>query len=314
MLHFHPLFPLIRNIRSGSLRAQSALFTIFGDAISPSGGVAWLQTITACMGAVGFSPQATRTALHRMAAEGWVEPSRSGRFAAYRLTPRGIERVNAAAARIYRLREEPWDGRWKMAHLASPVRAADTGKALRWWGYGDLDPTLWVTPHELDIRQLDLGEELDALVFQSVTEDSALDQVIVGRAWDLEAVARAHEDFLDRWAIPVKVSEPREAFALRIQLVHHWRSFLFLDPGLPQALLPTDWRGEAAAELFAQLWTAHSPLTWQFYDEAAAGMPTPPTAAAVTRPTLKTNHGSQAKPVHKRAHMMTFDPFRAAGV
>ena len=42
----------------------------------------------------------------------------------------------------------------------------------------------------------------------------------------------------------------REAFAVRSQLVHEWRKFLFTDPGLPRDLLPEDWAGETAAEFF----------------------------------------------------------------
>ena len=41
------------------------------------------------------------------------------------------------------------------------------------------------------------------------------------------------------------------AFAARFQLVHEWRKFLFADPGLPDELLPGDWPGRAAADLFA---------------------------------------------------------------
>ncbi|MGC4109499.1 MAG: PaaX family transcriptional regulator C-terminal domain-containing protein [Nocardioides sp.] len=34
------------------------------------------------------------------------------------------------------------------------------------------------------------------------------------------------------------------------RLVHEWRKFLFDDPGLPAELLPSDWPGFAAADLF----------------------------------------------------------------
>ncbi len=40
------------------------------------------------------------------------------------------------------------------------------------------------------------------------------------------------------------------AFALRSSLVHEWRKFLFVDPGLPEQLLPEDWPGKAAAAFF----------------------------------------------------------------
>jgi phenylacetic acid degradation operon negative regulatory protein len=39
-------------------------------------------------------------------------------------------------------------------------------------------------------------------------------------------------------------------FAIRSELVHEWRKFLFTDPGLPRELLPARWPGISAAEMF----------------------------------------------------------------
>jgi phenylacetic acid degradation operon negative regulatory protein len=40
------------------------------------------------------------------------------------------------------------------------------------------------------------------------------------------------------------------AFATRSRFVHEWRKFLFSDPGVPPELLPRQWPGRKAAELF----------------------------------------------------------------
>ena len=39
----------------------------------------------------------------------------------------------------------------------------------------------------------------------------------------------------------------------QVRLVHEWRRFPFLDPDLPGELLPRDWSGYRAAELFHHL-------------------------------------------------------------
>ena len=49
---------------------------------------------------------------------------------------------------------------------------------------------------------------------------------------------------------PAHADEDEKAFAARFRLVHEWRKFLFDDPGLPARLLPGDWPGVRAAELF----------------------------------------------------------------
>jgi phenylacetic acid degradation operon negative regulatory protein len=76
-------------------------------------------------------------------------------------------------------------------------------------------------------------------------------------AWDLAALRTAYDAWL-RTAddligdqLAAHDEEDEAAFAARFHLVHEWRKFLFADPGLPDQLLPTDWPGREAAELFA---------------------------------------------------------------
>ena len=271
------------------MRARSALFTLFGDVVRPAGGDAWLSTLTGCMGALGFTPEATRTALHRMAAEGWVEPSRVGRYAVYRLTPRGVDRLEEAAARIYRLRAVEWDGRWRLLVCASAARGSDQAefsRSLRWMGFGRLSSEVWVSPHphgERLRRLLDHhGFDADAFRFLATGPgDAADDARIVSEAWDLAELHDAHAQFIARWADAATPATPRDAFTTRIQLVHDWRSFLFLDPGLPGALLPADWQGEQAAQVFRALYQGVEDAAWSFYDELTAAAP--PLVADVRR-------------------------------
>lgn len=272
------------------MRARSALFTLFGDVVRPAGGDAWLSTLTGCMDALGFSAEATRTALHRMAAEGWVAPRKVGRYAAYRLTPRGVDRLEEAATRIYRLRAAEWDGRWRLLIGLPAGRDAQLSRALTWMGFGQLSADVWASPHSHGGR---LERLLDGhpgaattvgFVGQSASEQAGgrttdADQRIVATAWDLAELRQAHGAFINRWRDAKAGDEPRAAFTTRIQLVHHWRSFLFLDPGLPAALLPADWLGDEAARVFRSLYEAVDAGAWRFYDQLAATGPPLPTTS-----------------------------------
>lgn len=235
------------------MRARSALFTIFGDVVQPAGGEAWLATLTAFMDTLGFSPEATRTALHRMAAEGWVAPRRAGRYAAYRLTPRGQERLSEAAGRIFTLRAADWDKQWRLLVHRGRGRAGmpeAVARELGWVGFGRLTPDVWISPHPHDAHVDELLQRADLLDAVHRFTTSGDDERLVAAAWDLSQLRAAHEEFLRTWSGARLPARPREAFAARIRLVHHWRGFLFLDPGLPEALLPDDWLGQEATELF----------------------------------------------------------------
>lgn len=273
------------------MRARSALFTLFGDVVRPCGGEAWLPTLTACMEALGFTPEATRTALHRMAGEGWVAQRRSGRYAAYRLTARGVERLEAAAARIYRLRAIDWDGRWRLLALTGDGGrpGPDLARALGWSGYGRLAAETWVSPHPHPDRILGLLADHGRAGAHRFTAagagGAAEDRRIVAAAWDLAELRDAQAAFLARWRDHRPARDAVRAFRERIELVHHWRSFLFLDPGLPATLLPADWLGEEAAALFRARYEALEGPSWAFVDDAAARGPGGPGALERLQPT-----------------------------
>lgn len=246
------------------MRARSALFTLFGDVVRPAGGEAWLTSLTTCMGTLDFTPQATRTALHRMAGEGWVEPRRVGRYAAYRLTARGEERLEEAAARIYRLRGADWDGRWRLLVSPAASRDAERARELSWMGFGRLSADTWVSPHDHEVPE--------GITF--LAERNGQDAEIVSTAWDLDELRAAYRAFVRAWRGVRTPADPAAAFATRIRLVHHWRGFLFSDPGLPDAVLPPDWPGHDAARLFGERYEALRPASESFYAELAAATPT----------------------------------------
>ena len=120
-------------------------------------------------------------------------------------------------------------------------------------GYAELADGVWVSPWAS--AELDSVLEVAGATARTARADR-FDPEPTG-AWDLGALRTAYE----RW--PATADElvethcaahrdPDEAaFAARFHLVHEWRKFLFADPGLPDELLPADWPGKAAAEVFA---------------------------------------------------------------
>ena len=261
--------------------ARSMLITVLGDVVHPSGGVAWLGALSETMALIGVSPVATRQSLRRLTAQELVAATRSGRLSSYALTAAGRRRIEEAADRIYLRRPLLWDGRWRMLNYSFPESQRAAREALRrelqWLGYGSLGPGTWVCPW-------DLGARLDAVLAKHgvtgaveafTSEHSGDDAALAARAYDLTSLRAAHRAFIDRVApeleqVRATPPAPRDALALRLRLVHDWRKFLFIDPGLPPQLTPSGWLGEEAARTFLDLYRLLEGPAWSAWDEIAA--------------------------------------------
>jgi phenylacetic acid degradation operon negative regulatory protein len=266
------------------MQARSALFDLYGDHLRVRGGRAPVAALVRLLSPIGIAAPAVRTAISRMVRQGWLTPVRSNGGAGYQLTVRAVHRLDEAAARIYRTgRSEEWSGRFDLVLLCpagrNPLRrtagwARVTG-TLSYLGYGSLDQHAWVAPRAAD--------EVDALLHEAgipyerfdATHAAGADATsLVRRAWDLDSLAAAYQQFLadQRPSMRLSGDEPDEvAYAARFRLVHAWRSFLFQDPQLPASLLPTPWPGDTAAAFFDHHEARLRPAADRFVDACLAG-------------------------------------------
>jgi len=237
------------------MRARSALFDVYGDHLRRRGSQAPVAGLVRLLAPVGIAAPAVRTAISRMVMQDWLEPVSIDGARGYRATPRAIRRLDEAATRIYHHRDTPWDGHWHLAVVEQPaVRSARQRLRadLGFLGYAEIADGVWVSPHQ----RAGLGEVLEAAGTTASTVRADGVDPIPTAAWDLDALRAAYEQWLASADGLVAAHheahrDPDEAaFAARFHLVHEWRKFLFADPGLPDELLPADWPGRAAAELF----------------------------------------------------------------
>jgi len=237
------------------MRARSALFDVYGDHLRSRGDQAPVSSLIRLLEPVGIAAPAVRTAISRMSAQGWLEPARVDAAPGYRATRRAIERLTEAASRIYRSGPEAWDGRWRLVFVDLPRERgarARLREELHYLGYAEHAPAVWLCPFE--------RPEVDEVIARAggtarhaTAVDLSPDPV---GAWDLAALGTSYAawpdlaDRLVRGTPDDPSDEDESAFAARFRLVHEWRKFLFDDPGLPAELLPRDWPGQAAADLF----------------------------------------------------------------
>ena len=212
-----------------------------------------------------------------MARQGWLVPVRLPAGAGYRLTPRAVRRLRQAADRIYRQDAPPWDGQW---HVVVVERAADRAgrerlrSALGYLGYAWVDGSTWISPRpSVELDALLAAERVRADRFHASYDGDA--RSLAARAWDIEGLARGYRQWLERARELIRPADhdqsDEEVFAIRSELVHEWRKFLFVDPGLPDELLPARWPGKDAAELFRAEANRLLPAAGQFVDCCLAG-------------------------------------------
>ncbi|MEU7889315.1 PaaX family transcriptional regulator [Microbispora bryophytorum] len=238
----------------GGVNARAALFDLFGDHLRTRGSRASVAALVRLLSPLDIAAPAVRTAISRMVRQGWLDPVRLPQGPGYAVTPKCERRLDETAVRVYRRGAAPWSGRWHVLVL-EPVRDRARRERLRadlaFLGYAPLSETTWIGPRP--------SPELDALRVPGHRFDAAYEgdpRDLLARAWDLDGIGSAYEDWLAS-AADLVGSLPEDApddrvFAIRSRLVHGWRNFLFRDPGLPAELLPPGWPGEKARTFFEQ--------------------------------------------------------------
>jgi PaaX-like protein len=123
---------------TGSVHATSALFDLYGDHLRSRGSRAPVAALVRLLAPLGITAPAVRTAVSRMARQGWLDAVRLPEGAGYELTPRAARRLDEAAERIYRHGDHEWDGRWHVVvveRVRERARRERLRSALRFLGY-----------------------------------------------------------------------------------------------------------------------------------------------------------------------------------
>ena len=261
------------------MNARSALFDLYGDHLRARGGEAPVASLVRLLAPLGVAAPAVRTAVSRMVRQGWLEPVRLADGPGYALTPRAVRRLDDSAMRIYRTQGTPWDGTWHLLVTDLPNERSRRDRlraGLTFLGYAQLDDGTWVGPRRSD--EVDGLLEVEGVRAERFTASHDGDSLgLVRRAWDVDGLARSysrwHEDAEELVSVAGPEPDDEQAFAARSRLVHEWRKFLFLDPGLPRELLPEDWPGDRAADYFDAESERLLPAATRFVDSCLTTSP-----------------------------------------
>jgi phenylacetic acid degradation operon negative regulatory protein len=240
--------------------AKALLLTILGELVLPRVGRAWTQSLVDGLAVLGVGERNARQAIARTADQGFIESERVGRRARWRLTAYGRELLTVGTERIYGFGtdDDEWDDHWLVVLCAVPedqrAKRHHLRSRLAFAGFGFLTPTVAISPHTereqfANAVLRDLGLAGAGAVFRAEAGSLTPARDLLRRAWDLDGLAAEYEAFVVAFG-GRRPSTDQDRFAAVIELVHEWRRFPFIDPEIPERLLPDHWPGRRAKSTF----------------------------------------------------------------
>ncbi len=271
------------------LRPRSMLFTLYGDYAYPSGRAIGLRAIVAMAARLGIGEVAVRSAIARLARQGWLHAEKHGRRALYGLTDAGRRLIDEGTQRIYRPSSTKWTGSWCLLTYSIPESRRSLRDRMRrqlaWLGFGAMGGGAYASPRAVSDEAQDLlrthGVEPFARIFRAELRGSPGSDVDLVRAcWDLASIGRRYRAFETHYA-PLFARDKRrlragqlpdaDAFVVRFALTHDFRRFPFIDPDLPRELVPRGWPGFRARSLFERYHALLTDGAWRYFGSVADG-------------------------------------------
>ncbi|MEU8787050.1 PaaX family transcriptional regulator C-terminal domain-containing protein [Streptomyces sp. NPDC048637] len=238
------------------------------------------------LGALGVDPPSVRSAVSRLKRRGLLVPARTATgAAAYGLSDAARQLLEDGDRRIFGRPAARLSDGWVLAVFSVPEEERHKRHLLRSrlarLGFGTAAPGVWIAPAQLyeetrhTLERLQLDPYVD--LFTGTHAGFAPTADAVARWWDLDAIAAQHRAFLEeqepvlqRWSRRRSVP-PEAAYRDYLLALDAWRRLPYADPGLPSPLLPEDWPGGRAAEVFGRLHTELRAAGARYAHEAMTG-------------------------------------------
>ncbi|MEE4422014.1 PaaX family transcriptional regulator C-terminal domain-containing protein [Streptomyces bugieae] len=251
-----------------------------------SAGPVPVAALIRLLGVLGVDPPSVRSAVSRLKRRGLLVPGRTVTGAAgYGLSDAGRQLLDDGDRRIFGRPAARLSDGWVLAVFSVPEEERHKRHLLRSrlarLGFGTAAPGVWIAPAHLyeetrhTLERLELAPYVD--LFTGTHAGFAPTARSVARWWDLDAIAAQHRAFLAeqepvlrRWSRRRTV--PGEAaYHDYLLALDAWRRLPYADPGLPSPLLPEDWPGGRAAEVFGRLHGTLQAAGARYVREVTAG-------------------------------------------
>jgi phenylacetic acid degradation operon negative regulatory protein len=253
--------------QTGALQPRQLIVTLYGLYARERGGWLSIAAVVRLMAALGVEEPAVRSSISRLKRRGLLDARRVDGVAGYALTEVAQDILADGDARIFGLRRAEVSDGWLLVVFSVPESERDKRHQLRSQltrlGFGTVAPGVWVAPGHLADGATEVLTRRGLAGYVELFRGAhlALGQIRdnVASWWDLDQLQARYAEFLERQE-PVREriaagdgAGPEQAFADYVRLLTDWRRLPYADPGLPLDLLPGDWNGARAADLFSEL-------------------------------------------------------------
>ncbi|MFD6229474.1 PaaX family transcriptional regulator C-terminal domain-containing protein [Streptomyces sp. NPDC060232] len=247
---------------------RSLIVTFYGAYGRAFEGPVPVSALVRLLGAAGVDAPSVRSSVSRLKRRGFLLPARAADgAAAYELSGEARRLLDDGDRRIYGGPQS--SDEWLVAVFSVPEQERSKRHLLRsrlaGLGFGAVAPGVWIAPSRLAEETVHTLERLRLTPYVELFRGGHLGFApaaeAVARWWDLAALAKQHEQFLDLHEPALRALQsgprptPEEAYRGYLLALDSWRRLPYADPGLPRELLPAGWPGDRAAAVFAELHT-----------------------------------------------------------
>ncbi|MGW5446378.1 PaaX family transcriptional regulator [Streptomyces asiaticus] len=249
-------------------RHAPLILTLYG--LYARGEHNWLSvaSLIGLMADLGVESRAVRSSVSRMKRREVLRGERREGVAGYSLADSTLHTLAEGDVRIFRRARASREDGWVLVVFSVPESEREKRHALRTaltrLGFGTAASGVWIAPGHLadearrTLERRELSSYVDIFTGDHVAFGDPRQKV--RSWWDLGELAAMYADFLHRYgpvldAVTHREPQPLEAFRTYVPMLTQWRRMPYRDPGLPLELLPPEWNGVAAGELFDRLHT-----------------------------------------------------------
>jgi phenylacetic acid degradation operon negative regulatory protein len=223
----------------------------------------WLPigAVVSLMADLGVDGTAVRSSISRLKRRGILIGEKRAGVAGYSLAEPALRLLAEGDVRIFQHDRAGLGDGWVVVVFSVPESDREKRHELRTTltrlGFGTVTAGVWVAPGHLaePVREAVDRRGLSAYVDVFSGRHLAFGDLPakVRQWWNLTELATLYDEFLQQYDGLPAAESPLEAFRTYVPMLTQWRRLPYRDPGLPLELLPPDWNGIAAAQLFDTL-------------------------------------------------------------